>query len=89
MADKLRQRKTGTVISRAGAKTMIVRVDTYVAHPLYKKRVRTTKRFAAHDEADTTPVGSVVVISETRPLSKTKRWEITAVIDDKKVKPRS
>ena len=50
MADKLRQRKTGTVISRAGTKTVIVRVDTYVAHPLYKKRVRTTKRFAAHDK---------------------------------------
>lgn len=82
MGDNSRQRKTGTVISRAGTKTIIVRVDTYVAHPLYKKRVRTTKRFAVHDERDATPVGSAIVIAETRPLSKTKRWEVIKVIGD-------
>jgi len=82
MGDNNRQRKTGTVISRAGIKTVIVRVDTYVAHPLYKKRVRTTKRFAVHDEKDATPVGSTVVITETRPLSKTKRWEVIKVIEN-------
>lgn len=89
MADKLRQRKTGTVISRAGVKTVIVRVDTYVAHPLYKKQVRTTKRFAVHDQTDATPIGSAVVIGETRPLSRTKRWEIIKVIDSKRVESKS
>ena len=81
---KIRQQKTGTVISRSGIKTVIVRVDTYIAHPLYKKRVRTTKRFAAHDAKDATPVGATVVITETRPLSKTKRWEVAKILEDKK-----
>lgn len=80
MASKNRQRKTGTVISRAGTKTVIVRIDAYVPHPLYKKKVRTTKRLAVHDERDATPVGAVVAIGETRPLSKTKRWEILQVV---------
>ncbi len=78
--EKVRQQKTGVAISRAGLKTVIVRVDTYVAHPLYKKRVRKTKRFAAHDEANAVQVGDTVLIGETRPLSKTKHWEVLNII---------
>ena len=75
-----RQIKTGVVISKAGLKTVIVKVDTMVAHPLYRKKIRTTKRFAAHDENNTVKVGDKVVIGETRPLSKTKHWEVVNVV---------
>ena len=78
--DKHRQVKTGSVISRAGNQTIIVRVDTHVAHPLYKKKVRVTKRFAAHDADNRVNVGDVVLIGETRPLSKTKRWEVLEIV---------
>ena len=78
--EKLRQQKTGVAISRAGDKTIIVSVDTYIAHPLYKKRMRKTKRFATHDESNKVGVGDTVLIGETRPLSKTKRWEVIEVV---------
>jgi small subunit ribosomal protein S17 len=75
-----RQQKTGTVISRAGIHTVIVRVDSFISHPLYRKRMRTTKRFAVHDAQDICKVGDVISIGETRPLSATKRWEMLSVI---------
>ncbi|RLC37916.1 30S ribosomal protein S17 [candidate division Kazan bacterium] len=75
--------KTGTAISRAGSKTVIVRVDSYITHPLYKKKIRTTRRFAVHDEQDTVKVGDRVVIGETRPVSKTKHWKIIQIIGKK------
>lgn len=77
--DKHRQTKTGVVISKAGAQTIIVRVDAYIAHPLYKKRMRKTKRFATHDVENIGKVGDTVLIGETRPLSKTKRWELISI----------
>lgn len=78
--DKIRQQKTGVTISRAGQQTIIVRVDTYIAHPLYKKRVRKTKRFAVHDVTNKVAVGDLVLIGETRPISKTKHWEVINVV---------
>jgi small subunit ribosomal protein S17 len=78
--DKHRQVKTGVAISKAGEQTIIIRVDAYIAHPLYKKRVRKTKRFAAHDVDNKVNVGDTVLIGETRPLSKTKRWEVLEII---------
>ncbi len=78
--EKLKQQKTGVTISRAGDKTVIVSVDTYIAHPLYKKRIRKTKRFAAHDATNRVSVGDTVLIGETRPLSRTKRWEILDIV---------
>jgi len=75
--------KTGVTISRAGSKTVIVRVDGYIAHPLYKKKIRTTKRFAVHDEKNAVKVGDKVIIGETRPISKTKRWKIIQIIGAK------
>jgi small subunit ribosomal protein S17 len=78
--EKIRQQKIGLTISRAGEQTVIVKVDTYVAHPLYKKRVRVTKRFAVHDADNKVKVGDSVLIGETRPLSKTKHWEVISIV---------
>jgi len=78
--DKIRQQKTGIAISRAGHQTIIVKVDTYIAHPLYKKRVRKTKRFAVHDAENKVTVGDTVLIGETRPISKTKHWEVMEIV---------
>jgi small subunit ribosomal protein S17 len=78
--EKIRQQKTGIAISRAGQQTVIVKVDTYIAHPLYKKRVRKTKRFAVHDAENKVVVGDTVLIGETRPISKTKHWEVMEII---------
>ncbi len=78
--DKHRQVKTGIVISKSGNQTVIVRVDSYIAHPLYHKRVRKTKRFATHDADNKVVVGDTVQIGETRPLSKTKRWEVMEIL---------
>ena len=83
--DKHRQVKTGIAISIAGAQTVIVTVDSYIAHPLYKKRVRKTKRFASHDADNKVKVGDTVLIGETRPLSKTKRWEVLEIVKTSKV----
>lgn len=67
--------KTGVVVSAGKMnKTIIVKVDSYVKHPIYEKRVKKTKKFYAHDDADSCKEGDVVTISETRPLSKLKRW---------------
>jgi small subunit ribosomal protein S17 len=78
--EKIRQQKTGVAISRAGQQTVIVKVDTYVAHPVYHKRVRKTKRFAVHDANNDVKVGDMVLIGETRPLSKTKHWEVMKIM---------
>jgi small subunit ribosomal protein S17 len=83
--EKVKQQKTGIAISRAGQQTVIVRVDTQIAHPLYKKRVRKTKRFAVHDADNAVVAGDTVVIGETRPLSKTKHWEVIKIIKHKTV----
>lgn len=77
--DKHRQVKTGLAISKSGNQTIIIKVDSYIAHPLYHKRVRKTKRFAAHDQDNKVVVGDTVLIGETRPLSKTKRWEVIEI----------
>jgi small subunit ribosomal protein S17 len=66
----------GTVVSDKADKTVIVRVDRRVMHPLYKKYVRRSKKFAAHDEANRFKVGDTVKIRECRPISKRKCWEV-------------
>ncbi len=67
----------GTVVSDKGDKTVIVRVDRQFLHPLVKKVVRRSKRFAAHDAGNASKVGDTVRIRECAPISKTKRWEVT------------
>lgn len=83
MAEKTRtSRKTriGTVVSDKMDKTVVVAVDRRVAHRLYGKGVVLTKKYHVHDEASEARPGDVVRISETRPLSKTKRWRLLQVL---------
>lgn len=69
---------TGTVISNKMDKTIVVSVDTYKSHPKYHKKYKVTKKFYAHDEQNACQIGDVVTISESRPLSKLKRWAVVA-----------
>jgi small subunit ribosomal protein S17 len=76
-----RQERQGTVVSDAMEKTIVVRVDVVKAHPRYKKVVRRSVKFHAHDETSQAKVGDIVRIVETRPLSKTKRWRLAEVVE--------
>lgn len=67
---------TGTVVSNKMDKTIVVSVDTYKSHPKYHKKYKVTKKFYAHDENNTSNIGDVVTINESRPLSKQKRWAL-------------
>jgi small subunit ribosomal protein S17 len=75
-----RKVRTGIVVSDCQDKTIVVRVDRRTAHPLYRKVITLAKKYYAHDEANEAKVGDRVEIAETRPLSKTKRWRLTAVL---------
>jgi len=66
----------GEVVSDKGDKTVIVKVESRVSHPVYKKFIRRSKKFAAHDESNQFKVGDKVDIQECRPLSKTKTWTV-------------
>ena len=76
-----RQERRGVVVSDKGDKTIIVKVDVIKSHPRYKKVVRRTAKFHAHDEANSAGVGDTVRIVETRPLSKTKRWRLAEIVE--------
>ncbi len=77
---KYPQKLKGTVVSDKMQKTVVVEVTRIKAHPKYKKRYKVTKRYKAHDEKNEYHVGDKVVIQETRPLSKEKRWQVTTKI---------
>ena len=66
----------GVVVSDKGDKTVVVRVNRTILHPLFKKTVRQSKRYHAHDEGNTLKVGDVARIRECAPKSKLKRWEV-------------
>ena len=74
------QELTGKVVSDKCDKTITVLVETYKRHPLYKKRVKYSKKYAAHDENNEAKVGDTVRIRMTRPTSKTKRYELVKII---------
>ena len=74
---------TGTVISHKMDKTVVVAVESLRQHPLYKKVVRRTTKYKAHNENKTCQEGDVVKIIETHPLSKTKRWRVVEIISGK------
>ena len=76
-----RQERRGVVVSAAMDKTIVVMVETIKAHRKYKKVVRRSAKFHAHDEANTAGVGDTVRIVETRPLSKTKNWRLAEVLE--------
>lgn len=72
---------TGTVVSDKNDKTIVVRVETLVKHPLLKKYVRRRKKFTAHDPKNECGMGDVVKIVEYRPLSRNKRWHLVSIIE--------
>jgi len=71
----------GKVVSDKGEKTITVNVETYKIHPLYKKRVVSSKKYAAHDEKNEAKIGDTVRIVETRPLSRTKRFRLVEIVE--------
>ena len=81
MAEGRRQYKVGRVVSDKMDKTVVVAVDYLKPHPLYRKIIRKTSKFHAHDANNECHTGDTVRIGETRPLSKTKRWEVLEIIE--------
>jgi len=73
--------KVGVVTSNSADKTVVVKVENLVMHPLYRRFVRTTSKFMAHDEENTCNVGDRVLIEEHRPLSKRKRWRVRKIVE--------
>lgn len=78
---KLKRTLTGRVVSDKMDKTVTVLVERLVKHPLYGKMVRKSKKYHAHDESNQYAEGDVVVIEETRPLSKTKTWVVKSLVE--------
>lgn len=79
---KLKRTLTGTVVSDKMDKTVTVLVERKVKHPLLGKIVRVSKKYHAHDEENAFHAGDVVVIEETRPLSRTKSWRVTKLVQN-------
>jgi small subunit ribosomal protein S17 len=80
----LRKTRIGKVVSDKMDKTVVVAVEDNVKHPLYKKVVKHTERFKAHDENNECKQGDRVLIMETRPLSKDKRWRLVKILEKAK-----
>lgn len=85
MAEKIqratRKVRVGTVVSDKMDKSIIVRVDRTMKHPLYLKTIRTFSKLYAHDEKNEAKVGDLVQVMETKPLSKTKRWRLVEILE--------
>ncbi len=80
--DRARRKvRVGVVVSDGMDKTVVVRIDRQVRHPLYGKTVRRSSKLAAHDEQNDAHVGDTVLITETRLVSKTKRWRVVEVVE--------
>lgn len=82
----LRRTLIGTVASNKMDKTIVVKVETAVRHPIYKKIVKRTYKLKAHDEENVCQIGDKVKVMETRPLSKDKRWRVVEVMEKAIVK---
>ena len=80
MSETKRTELIGKVVSATNDKTITVLVETYRNHPLYHERVKYAKKYAAHDEKNIAKVGDTVRLLSTRPLSKTKRYELVEVL---------
>ena len=80
-----RKVREGLVVSDKMDKTVVVAVETRKVHPLYKKAIRVTKKYKAHDENNDCKIGDKVKIVETRPLSKEKRWRVTEIISKREM----
>ncbi len=84
MERNLRKTRTGVVVSDKMDKTVVVAIKDNVKHPLYKKIIKNTVKMKAHDEENTCGVGDRVLIMETRPMSKDKRWRVVEIIEKAK-----
>ena len=80
----LRKTRTGLVVSDKMDKTIVVTIEDNVRHPLYKKIIKRTVKLKAHDENNECGTGDRVLVMETRPLSKDKRWRVTNIIEKAK-----
>ena len=80
----LRKKRIGRVVSDKMDKTIVVAVETNVRHPLYGKTVNRTTKFKAHDENNEARINDRVLIMETRPLSKDKRWRLVEIVEKAK-----
>ena len=81
MAREQRRTLVGRVVSDKMDKTVVVRVERLTRHPLYGKVIRHHKRYKAHDEENACKVGDLVRISESRPISREKRWMVTDILE--------
>lgn len=79
-----RKVRVGTVVSDKMDKTIIVKTESLKKHPLYKKMIKQTKKYHAHDETNESNIGDTVRIMETKPTSKTKRWRLVEVVEKAK-----
>lgn len=84
MERNLRKTRVGTVVSDKMDKTIVVAIVDNVSHPLYKKIIKRTVKFKAHDEKNEAKTGDRVRIMETRPLSKDKRWRLVEIVEKAK-----
>lgn len=80
--EKNKQELIGKVVSASCNKTITIAVETYRKHPLYNKRVKSTKKYAVHDEENKAKVGDIVKVVSSRPLSKTKRYVLDSVVTE-------
>ena len=81
MERNLRKTRTGKVVSDKMDKTIVVAIEDHVKHPLYGKIVKRTYKLKAHDEKNEAKIGDKVLIVETRPLSKEKRWRVQEILE--------
>ena len=72
---------SGIVCSNSSSKTVVVKVERTFKHPMYKKFIRRSKKYHAHDETNNLKVGDKVSIEETKPISKTKMWRVTEIVE--------
>ncbi len=79
-----RKTRVGVVVSNKMDKSIVVKIERKVKHPLYKKFFKITKKIMAHDEKNETGIGDVVKIMEVRPLSKSKKWNLVEIIEKAK-----
>ena len=84
MERNLRKTRVGIVVSDKKDKTIVVAIEDKVKHPLYKKIVKNTEKFKAHDENNEAGIGDRVEIMETRPLSKDKNWRLVKIVEKAK-----
>ena len=81
MNENIKRELIGVVVSDKAEKTITVKVETYKKDPIYKKRVKYSKKYTAHDEKNLAKVGDKVRLVATRPLSKTKRYELVEIVE--------